>query len=90
MVSRDDEISVIWDVRLAFVFRAQQALVQRALHQVDALVSDRADKLRNANLVVARLCFDSDSRLLPSWSGAVNYGQKLAHILNFVEALRRL
>ena len=51
MIRRDDKIRVIRDVRLPFVFGAQQTLVQRALGQVNGLIPNRAHKFRNANLV---------------------------------------
>ena len=51
MIRRDDKIRVIGDVRLPFIFGAQQTLVQGALGQINGFIPNRADKFRNTNLV---------------------------------------
>ena len=52
MISGDDEIRVIWNVRAAFIFGSQQTLVKRALRQCYGAPTDGLEEFGNVNFVV--------------------------------------
>src|SRR5262249_22743164 len=55
VVRRDNEICMVRNIHLPFVFRAQQTLVKSALREIDRLITNDSQEFRNMNLFIAFL-----------------------------------
>src|SRR5262249_52801175 len=91
VIRRNDEVSVIGNVAAAFVFRFEQPLIESALGEINGLISDSFEELRDLNLVFASTSVEPEPGPLatcPVSCLTIDHAQELTHVLNLIKAIR--